>query len=144
MTLQAQKQDLLNVVTKLAAWHIEHGGFIPFGAVLGPGRSIKVIKPKSWKENADREEVEAYWARKLGEASCDTGGKLVCWCSAVGASWDGSEFVPCVLIHVEQAEASSEDIFYPYGKTEDCQVVFGPPKVVTTSFQVFGPAESVN
>jgi hypothetical protein len=145
MTLQGQKQDLLNLVTKLAASQLEHGGFIfPFGAVLGPGRHIKLIKPQSWKENPTRNEVEGYWARVLSKASSDTGGKLVCWCSVVDASWDEGDWKSCVLIHLEQAEALSEDMFYPYEQTEGCQVVFGLPTVVKTSPQVFGFSERVN
>jgi len=142
---QEKKQDLLNVVTKLAASQLEEGGFIfPFAAVLGPDRHIKLIKPQSWKENPTRGEVESYWSRVLSKASGDTAGVLVCWCSVVDASWGEGEWASCVLIHLEQAEALSEDHFYPYQKTESCKVVFGAPKVVKTSHQVFKSAAGVN
>jgi hypothetical protein len=141
---QEQKQVLLQVATRLAAWHIERGGFIPFGAVLGPGRYIKLIRPKSWKQNPTRDEADAYWGRVLRRGSNETGGRTVCSCSEVRAHWEGGELIPGVLIHIEQAEILSEDIFYPFEKTESCQVVFGPPTAAKTAPQVFGTSEFIH
>ena len=68
MTLQEEKELLLRVVTKLAAKLIGEGGFVPFGATLGPGRNVKLLMPKGWKENATRDELEACWSRELKKA----------------------------------------------------------------------------
>ena len=59
MTSQEEKELLLQVVIKLAVKLIGEGGFVPFGAILGPGRKANILMPKNWKENADRGELEA-------------------------------------------------------------------------------------
>jgi hypothetical protein len=46
MTLQEEKELLLRVATQLATKLIGRGGFIPFGATLGPGRNVKLLMPK--------------------------------------------------------------------------------------------------
>jgi len=43
MTPQEEKALLLRVVTKLAAPQLEQGGFIPFGAILGQNRDVRLL-----------------------------------------------------------------------------------------------------
>jgi hypothetical protein len=62
----------------------------------------------------------------------------------VMASWDQGEPNPSVLIHIEQMDSLSEDIFYPYEARESCQVIFGTPRIVETPPQVFKPSERAN
>lgn len=137
MTLQEEKELLLDVVTKLAAKLIGKGGFVPFGATLGPGRNVKLLMPKSWKENATRDEVEAYWSRELKKA-VDTGeNRTVCSCADVRIILDNGNPAPCIFIHLEQAASLAEDIAYPYRHDSDSQVILGTPTLVQTEPRVF-------
>jgi hypothetical protein len=97
MTLQEEKDLLLRVVTKLAAKLIGQGGFVPFGATLGPGRNVKLLMPKGWKENATRDELEAYWSRALNKATTEADCKTVCSCADVRVPMESGDLAPASL-----------------------------------------------
>ena len=144
MTPQEQKELLLRVVTKLAVSRLEKGGFVPFGATLGSGRDVKLLMPTGWKENATRDEHEAYWTRELRKASLSGECKTVCSCADVRLPREGEEPVPAILIHMEHAEDSAEDIMFPYAKDESATIVLGTPTSVLTEHHIFKPSERGN
>src|ERR1700758_2172644 len=117
MTLQEEKELLLRVVTRLAAKLIGQGGFVPFGATLGPGRNVKLLMPKGWKENATRDELEAYWSRELKKATTEPDCKTVCSCADVRVPMDNGDLAPGILIHLEQIGSPAEDICLPVPQT---------------------------
>jgi hypothetical protein len=137
MTLQEEKELLLEVVTQLAAKLIRQGGFVPFGAALGPGRNVKLLMPKSWKQNATRDEIEAYWSRELKKAVDKGECKTVCSCADVRIPLENGNLVPCIFIHIEQAQSCAEDIGYPYRNDGESEVKFGTPTSVQTETSVF-------
>lgn len=137
MTLEEEKDLLLGLVTKLAAKLICQGGFAPFGATLGPGRNVKLLMPKNWKVNSTRDEVEAYWSRELKKAVYEGDCKTVCSCSDVRIPIENGNMAPCILIHIEQAQACAEDIGYPYLKDGESEVKLGTPTSVKTEPSVF-------
>jgi hypothetical protein len=141
MTLQEEKDTLLRVVTKLVLQMMAKGGFCPFGAVMGPNRSAKILMPKGWKKDAARDEVEAYWARELRKAVSDTGCRTVCWCADVRSPKEDGDFTPFMLIHVEQASIA-EDMGYPYLKDGNSKVELGSPTIVQTKARVFADIQS--
>jgi len=143
MTPQEQKDLLLGVVTKLATKRLEEGGFIPFGATLGSKRDVKLLMPKSMKQNVTRDELEAYWIRELRKATAEDACKTACSCADVRVPVGEGELVPALLIHVEHAEGSAEDILYPYRKDESSGIVLGEPTSAAIKHQIFVPAEDV-
>lgn len=132
----------MGVVTKLAAKLIKQGGFVPFGATLGPGRNVKLFMPKDWKENATRDELETYWSRELRKAVNDAECKTVCSCADVRLPIDNGNLVPCIFIHIEQAPRLAEDIAYPYMKDGDSEVKLGAPTTVQTEPRIFSTCHS--
>lgn len=141
MTLQEEKDTLLRVVTKLALKMSTEGGFCPFGALMGQDRSAKILMPKGWNKDATRDEVEMYWARELQKSVSETRCRTVCWCADVRFPKENGDFVPFVLIHVEQPSVA-EDMGYPYLKDGDSEVKFGVPTIVQTKAQVFSDIQS--
>jgi len=137
MTPEEEKQLLLQVVTKLAVKLIGQGGFVPFGATLGPGRSVKLLMPKNWKRNASREEVEDYWSSELKKAATQPDCKTVCSCADVRMPMDNGELAPCIFIHIEHAQSFAEDIGYPYVTDRKSEVKLGLPTSVETEPRVF-------
>jgi hypothetical protein len=137
MTAQEETELLLRVVTQLAEKLLAEGGFVPFGGTLGPGRYVKLIKPKSMKRDVTRDELEEYWVRELRRAVATGECKTVCHCTDVRIQEGETGFSPAVLVHVEHADAISEDILYPYRRDGLLGVVFGKPTRVATAHQVF-------
>jgi hypothetical protein len=138
MTPQEEKELLLRVVVRVAAMQLKEGGLVPFGATLGLKRDVKLLMPKSWKQTpTTRDELEGYWIRELRQATASGTCKTVCSCADVRVP-KGEKLVPAVLIHVEHAEGSAEDILYPYQKDEGSVVVFGEPTSAATEHQIFG------
>lgn len=142
MTPEEEKQLLLQVVTKLAAKLIGEGGFVPFGATLGPGRSVNLLMPKNWKENATRNECEDYWSRELKKATANGDCKSVCSCADVRIPMNSGDLAHRLLIHIEHAQSCSEDIGIPYVKDGDSGVRLGAPTSVKTEAKVFTIKES--
>jgi hypothetical protein len=136
MTPDEQKDLLLRVVIRLAGKQLEKGGFVPFGATLGTARDVKLLMPKKFKQDATRDEVETYWAEELRNATAIGNCKTACSCADVRVPMHDGSLVPGVLIHIEHAEGSAEDIIYPYGKDEGA-VVFGEPTRVGVERQIF-------
>jgi hypothetical protein len=140
MTPQEKKALLLRVVTKLAAQQLENGGLTPFGATLGEKREVQLLVPDRIKPDATLEELDAYWTRELRQAAakgdCDT----VCTCIHVGMQTEEGISVPALLIHIEQADAFSEDILYPYEKGERSEVIFSEPTTEAAEYQIFVPS----
>jgi len=141
MTLQEEKELLVRVVTRLAAKLIGQGGFVPFGATLGPGRNVKLLMPKAWKENATRDELEAYWSRELEKAITEADCKTVCSCADVRASMDSGDLAPGIFIHLEQVGSPAEDIVYPYLK-DGTEAKLGTPTSDETESRVFDASQT--
>src|SRR5260370_31863694 len=99
MTPQEEKALLLRVVTKLAAPHLEKGGFIPFGAILGQKRDVQLLMPKSMKRDVPRNELDNYWARPIRNAIAAGKYMTVCWCADVRGQPDAGPLRPAVLFH---------------------------------------------
>jgi hypothetical protein len=137
MTLEEEKELLLRVATKLAIKLIGKGGFVPFGAMLGPGRNVKLLMPKDWKKDATREEVEAYWSRELKNATTEAPCKTVCSCADVRVPMDSGELLPGIFIHLEQAGPLAKDIVYPYVKDGNSEAMLGTPTSVESEHRVF-------
>lgn len=125
MTLQDEKELPLRVITRLAAKLIGEGGFVPCGATLGPGRNVKLLMPKGWKENATRDELEAYWSRELKKATTDAECKTVCSCADVRVPMASGDLAPSIFIHLEQVGSPAEDIVYPYLKDGNSEARLG-------------------
>ena len=142
MTLQEEKELLLRVVTRFAAKLIGEGGFVPFGATLGPGRNVKLLMPKGWKENATRDELEAYWARELKRGATEAECKTVCSCTDVRVPMDSGDLAPGIFIHLEQVGSPAEDIVYPYLKDGNLEAKLGTPTSVETESRVFAASQT--
>jgi hypothetical protein len=142
MTPQEEKELLLRVATQLATKLIGQGGFIPFGATLGPGRNVKLLMPKGWKEGASRDETEAYWDRELKKATTEAECKTVCSCADVRVPMDNGDLVPGIFIHIEQVGPLAEDIVYPYQKDGSSDVRLGTPTAVETEARVFSTRQT--
>jgi hypothetical protein len=140
MTLQEEKGTLLRVVTKLALQMMAKGGFCPFGAMMGPDRSVKILMPKGWKKDATRDEVEAYWTQELQKAVRKTSCRTVCWCADVRFPKENGDLVPFMLIHIEQPSVG-EDMGYPYLNDGNSKVELGSPTTVQTKAQVFADTQ---
>jgi hypothetical protein len=140
MTPQEEKNLLLRVVIRLAGTQLESGGLTPFGATLGSERDVKLLVPKGFKKNPTRDEVEAYWAGELRKANATGKCKTVCSCADVRVPVEGGNLIPGVLIHIEHAEGSAEDVLYPY-RNDEGSVVFGVPTSVKAELQVFPPLQ---
>jgi hypothetical protein len=137
MTPQEEKELLLRVVTQLVRKQLEKGGFIPYGATLGPNRDVQLLMPKGMKRAVTRAELDAYWFQILRQAITAGECKTACWCADVREQAEDGTLVPAVLIHVEHANTFSEDILYPYRKDESSRVVFGEPRSEATEHQIF-------
>jgi hypothetical protein len=137
MTPLEEKELLLRVVTKLAQTQLEQGGFIPFGAVLGSKRDLKLLRPKSWKQNPTRDDVEGYWFRELKKHAEKEGCRSLCFCADVWIPTEGDQLLPAILVHIEHVESDAEEMLYPYGKDEGSRVVFGKRTSETVERRVF-------
>jgi hypothetical protein len=137
MTAQEEKELLLRVVTRLAGMLLAEGGLLPFGGTLGPGRNVKLLRPKSMKRDVTRDELEQYWVRELRKAVATSECKTVCHCADVRVPGGETGLASAILVHVEHADSTSEDILYPYRKDMILGVVFGEPTRVATAHQVF-------
>lgn len=138
MTPQEEKELLLRVVTKLAGKQLEQEGeFITFGATLGSNRDVRLLMPKSMKQDVTRDELDAYWVRTLRQAIAAVECGTVCSCVDVRLQTNDGAQVTALLIHVEHAHAFSEDILYPYRKDEDAGIVFGEPTSETRERKIF-------
>jgi hypothetical protein len=142
MTLQEEKKLLLRVVTRLAAKLIGEGGFVPFGAPLGPGLNVKLLMPKGWKENATRDELEAYWSRELKKATTEAECKTVCSGADLRVPMDNGDLAPGIFIHLEQVGSPAEDIVYPYLKGGISEAKLGTPTSVETESRVFAASQT--
>ena len=92
--------------------------------------------PKSWKEHATRDELETYWTGELKKAvAADC--KAVCSCADVRIPFENGELAPCILIHLETAQPSAEDIGYPYTRNGSTEVKMGVPTSVKTDARIF-------
>ena len=127
----------MRVATKLATKLIGQGGFIPFGATLGPGRNVKLLMPKNWKKDATRDELESYWSGELKKAAAEAECKTVCSCADVRVPVDNGELVPGIFIHLEQAGPLAEDIVYPYLMDGNSEARLGTPTSVEAEPRVF-------
>jgi hypothetical protein len=137
MTLQGDKDLLLRVVTQLAQKQLASGGFIPFGAVLGSKRDIRILMPKSMKQGVAPAELDAYWTRELREAAKTEECKAVCSCTDIRIETDEGALATAVLIHVEHAQGDAEDILYPCRNEEGRGVIFSEPARESTKQQIF-------
>jgi len=143
MTSQEEKELLLKLVTKLAAMQLAEGGITPFGAALGSRRNVKLLVPKDWKrEVTTQDELEKYWIRELRKVTVEDSSRIACSCADVRVPMEGGRLVPAVLIHVEHAEGSAEDVVYPYRMDDGSMIVFGEPTSVATECQIFNASES--
>jgi hypothetical protein len=143
MTSQEEKELLLRVVTQLAAKQLAEGGITPFGATLGSRRNVKLLVPKDWKrEVTTQDELEKYWIRELRKATVADSSRMACSCADVRVPMEDGRLVPAVLIHVEHAEGSAEDVVYPYRLDDESMVVFGEPTSAATESQIFNGKES--
>ena len=142
MTLQEEKELLLLVVTRLAAKLIGQGGFVPFGAALGPGRNVKLLMPNAWKENVTRDELDAYWSPELKKATTEADCKTICSCADVRVPMDSGDLAPGIFIHLEQVGSPAEDIVYPYLKDGISEAKLGTPTSVETESRVFAASQT--
>ena len=118
-------------MTKLVAKLIRQGGFVRFGATLGPGRNVKLLMPESWKENATRDEVEMYWSRELKKAvDMRVSAITVCSCADVRIPLENGNLLPASLFTSNRVKSCGEDIVYPYQKGQDSEVKLGIPTSV--------------
>jgi hypothetical protein len=140
MTPEEQKDFLLRVVIRVAGQQLESGGLMPFGATLGAERDVKLLMPKSFKKDSTRDEVESYWAQELRIAIADGSRETACSCADVRVPMEDGSFVPGVLVHIEHAESSAEDILYPY-YNHDGSVLFREPTRVVTKRHIFIPQD---
>ena len=104
MTPQEEKALLLRVVTQLAAKFLLKGGFIPFGATLGPNRNVDLLMPEGMKKDVTRDELYDYFGKELRGAAAGEQRKTACICAHVGEV-EGKVLFPAVLVHVEHTEA---------------------------------------
>src|SRR5437899_13044966 len=56
--------------------------------------TFTVAHAKGWKENATRDELEAYWSRELKKATTETECKTVCSCADVRVPMDSGDPAP--------------------------------------------------
>ena len=140
MNPEEEKELFLRVVTQLAASLLPQGGFMPFGAVLvpSPSRKVVLIRPTGVKKDVTRQELDRYWAKQLRLASVRHNCKTVCWCGYVGIQ-ERSLVTPAILIHVERPATYSEDLLYPCSVLNS-QASFKAPRTYATSYCVFTDA----
>ena len=136
MTPQEEKALLLRVVTQLAAKFLLKGGFIPFGATLGPNRNVDLLMPEGMKKDVTRDELDDYFGKELRRAAAGEQRKTACFCAHVGEV-EGRVLFPAVLVHVEHTEAYAEDVLYPYQLNDVPEVVFGNPTIANTDRNIF-------
>jgi len=125
------------VSSQLAAKQLAQAGFLPFRATLGTKRDVQLLIPKSMKQDATRDELDAYWAVELRRAAAAGECKTVCSCADVHVPTDEGVLIPAVLIHIEHAEVFSENILYPYQKEQGSEIIFGEPAGEATEHRVF-------
>jgi hypothetical protein len=139
MTPQEEKALLLRVVTQLAAkFLLKGGGFIPFGATLGPDKNVDLLMPEGMKKHVRRDELDNYFGEELRRSITAEKRKTACFCVHVGEV-DGKVLTPGVLVHIEHAVAYAEDVLYPYQLNEVPEVVFGNPTIVSAERNIFIP-----
>ena len=136
MTPQEEKALLLRVVTQLAAKFLLKGGFIPFGATLGPDRNVELLMPNSMKKDVTRGELYDYFGKELRRSAAAEDRKTACFCAHVGEV-DGRVVTPAILVHVEHSEAYAEDVLYPYQLNDVPEVVFGNPTTARADRNIF-------
>jgi hypothetical protein len=98
--------------------------------------------PKGWKENATRDELDAYWSRELKKATADADCKTVCSCADVRVPMDSGDLAPGIFIHLEQVGSPAEDIVYPYLKDGISEAKLGTPTSVETESRVFAASQT--
>jgi hypothetical protein len=104
--------------------------------------TFTVAHAKGWKENATRDELEAYWSRELKKATTETECKTVCSCADVRVPMDSGDPAPGIFIHLEQIGSPAADIVYPYLKDGISGVKLGTPTSVETESRVFAASQS--
>ena len=124
MTPQEELELLLRVVARIAQTQLETGGFIPFGATLGPARDVQLLIPNSAKGEMTIELVDAYWKRQMSKAIEAGNVRALCTVSDVRVTDSDSKLVPGVFIHIEHSGGGSEDLLYPYTRGADSKVTF--------------------
>jgi hypothetical protein len=127
-----RKQLLLSSVMQLIEKGLAGQGLRMFGAVLGDGREIKLLVPKTIKENASLDEVDEYWMEQLRSNIGVGGDEIACYCTDLSlATEDGQPIASAVLIYVEQACAKAEYHCYPYQRCPE-SVALGEPTIEQT------------
>jgi hypothetical protein len=98
--------------------------------------------PKGWKENATRDELEAYWSCELNKATTEADCKTVCSCADVRVPMESGDLAPGIFIHLEQVGSPAEDIVYPYLIDGISEVKLGTPTSVETESRVFAASQT--
>jgi hypothetical protein len=143
MTPEERKDLLLNLVKRFAEIQMqEFGGITPFGATLGLGRDVILIKPKSTPQEISPDQLTAYFQKRLLEAVSKKPLTAVCYCAHVLAKSTTGEMVPGLFVHFEQPEGVSENMAYPFTIGNDSKLNFGPPTCVPVELEVFRPSSS--
>jgi hypothetical protein len=138
MSALENKELLLSVVTKFAAMQLKKSGeLMPFGATLNATRKVELLIPKSIKQNVTPDELSTYWARELRTAAEKSDSPTVCSCCAGLFRQESGSLSPSLFIHIEHADAYSEDVLYPYRKETDGNIAFGERESESVAHQVF-------
>ncbi len=137
MTSTEGKELLLRVAMKVAAKQLEQGALLPFGATLTPQRNVNLLVPKGVKNYVTQPELEDYFVGELRTAAGNDECLTACFCADVRAHTDGGELAPGLLVHIETADGSAEDIVYPYQKNGQAEIVFGTPTTVAVAARIF-------
>lgn len=137
MTSQEEKELLLRVVARIAKTQLEKGGFIPFGATLGPGRNVQLLIPNSATGEMTIEIVDAYWQRQMNKAVVAGNVIALCTVADVRVTDSDGKLAPGVFIHIEHSGGDAEELLYPYTKDEDSKVTFLEVTRAVTSLQYF-------
>jgi hypothetical protein len=137
VTPQEEKELLLRVVLRIAQTQLEKGGFIPFGATLGPGREAQLLMPTSAKREITIDKVVAYWKVQMSKAIETSKITTLCTVTDVRISDNDGKLIPGVFIHVEHWAGDAEDILFPYTKDENAKVTLQEPAKEATNLQFF-------
>ncbi len=101
---------MLRVVTRIAQTQLEKGGFIPFGATLGPGREPQLLIPTSAKGEITTDKVEAYWKVQMSKAIEAAKITTLCTVTDVRIPDSDGKLIPGVFIHIEHRAGEAEDV----------------------------------
>lgn len=138
MSTLENKELLLRVVTHFAAMQLkESDQLMPFGATLNSTRKVRLLMPKSMKQNVTPDELSTYWARELRAAAEKSDSPTVCSCCTGVLPHESGVTVPVFFVHIEHAGAYSEDIFYSYRKEIDGNICFVDRTLQSVDHQVF-------